>query len=301
VTIPVTVIGGYLGAGKTTLVNHLLRHAQDRRLAVLVNDFGELPIDADLIEAEDDGVISIAGGCICCSFGSDLMTVLMALAGRTPVPDHVLIETSGVALPDVVARSVSLVPGFALDGVIVLADAETVLERAGDRYMRDTVARQLAGADLVVLNKTDLAAPRRLVATRDRLRAVRVVEATHARVPIDVVLGAGLAREDSGGRRDAGDPGADATGTYDRAVISVTHPVDVSQLAAALACRDVGVIRAKGVLDDRDASVKTLHVVGARFAVTPAPAEARRRGLVCIGVKGRLDHAAIERAVADAT
>ena len=86
--LPVTVIGGYLGAGKTTLVNHLLRQAGGRRLAVLVNDFGELPLDADLIEADDGEVLSLAGGCICCSFGNDLMAALMQLPARSPRPDR---------------------------------------------------------------------------------------------------------------------------------------------------------------------------------------------------------------------
>ena len=97
-TIPVTLIGGYLGAGKTTLVNHLLRNADGRRLAVLVNEFGALPIDADLIVARDGNLISISGGCICCSFGSDLLAALIELKGRGDAIDHLLIETSGVAL-----------------------------------------------------------------------------------------------------------------------------------------------------------------------------------------------------------
>ncbi len=87
----VTVIGGYLGSGKTTLVNHLLRHADGLRLAVLVNEFGELAIDADLIEATGDDIIAIAGGCVCCSFGSDLTAALVDMAAMQPRPDHVLI------------------------------------------------------------------------------------------------------------------------------------------------------------------------------------------------------------------
>ena len=109
----VTVIGGYLGAGKTTLVNRWLRQAQaqGRRIAVLVNDFGEIGIDADLILAQSDDVLELAGGCVCCSFGSDLMAALLRLAERNPAPAHVLIETSGVALPGAVARSAKLAPG----------------------------------------------------------------------------------------------------------------------------------------------------------------------------------------------
>lgn len=97
--IAVTVIGGYLGAGKTTLVNHLLREREGRRIAVLVNDFGELSIDDDLIESTDGNVMRLAGGCVCCSFGSDLVAALMVMPDMLPRPEHILIETSGVALP----------------------------------------------------------------------------------------------------------------------------------------------------------------------------------------------------------
>jgi len=93
--LPVTIIGGYLGAGKTTLVNHLLRHADGTKIAVLVNEFGALPIDADLIEAQDDALISIAGGCVCCSYGNDLVQAMLDLAKLENRPDHLVIESSG--------------------------------------------------------------------------------------------------------------------------------------------------------------------------------------------------------------
>src|SRR6202000_498817 len=128
--IPVTLIGGYLGAGKTTLGNHLLRHGHGRRLAVLVNEFGELPVDADLIEARDGNLLSISGGCICCSFGSDLLAALMQMKNPANSIDPLLIETSGVALPQSIVQSLTLLPDLALDGVIVVADAETIEARA---------------------------------------------------------------------------------------------------------------------------------------------------------------------------
>lgn len=106
-SLPVTIIGGYLGAGKTTLVNHLLRNANGARLAVLVNEFGELPIDEDLIEAQDDMMISIAGGCVCCSYGNDLTLAMLDMARMQPRPDHVILEASGVALPGAIAAAVS--------------------------------------------------------------------------------------------------------------------------------------------------------------------------------------------------
>jgi len=193
VSIPVSLIGGYLGAGKTTLVNSLLRHAGGRRLAVLVNEFGALPIDADLIAARDDNLISISGGCICCSFGSDLVAALIDIRTRGQPIDHLLIETSGVALPGSIVQSIALLPGLAIDGVIVLADAETVEERADDRYMGDTVRGQLAGADIVVLNKVDLVSPERVAAISRRLAEIapgaRIVPAAKADIPAEIILG----------------------------------------------------------------------------------------------------------------
>lgn len=124
--IPVTLIGDYLGAGKTTLVNHLLRQAEGLRLAVLVNDFGDLQIDAELIESRDGNVIGLACGCVCCSYGSDLIAALMELAERRPRVDHMLLETSGVALPGQVASALSLLQSCALDTVVTLVDAAGV-------------------------------------------------------------------------------------------------------------------------------------------------------------------------------
>ncbi|MCB1346878.1 MAG: GTP-binding protein, partial [Rhodobacteraceae bacterium] len=118
--LPVTLLGGYLGAGKTTLVNHLLRHAEGQRLAVLVNDFGDLPIDADLIEARDEDLMTLAGGCVCCTVGDDLGETLRALCARDPRPDQLLIETSGVALPGALAGALSLMRDVALAAVVVL-------------------------------------------------------------------------------------------------------------------------------------------------------------------------------------
>jgi G3E family GTPase len=187
------VLGGYLGAGKTTLLNHLLRHAQGRRIAVMVNDFGDIGIDVDLIESTDGEVMNLAGGCICCSVGSDLVAALMALPQRAPPPDLVLIETSGVALPGSVARSARLAPGIEIDGVVVLVDAETIRIRAADRHVGDTVLQQLAEADLLVLNKIDLVDPPTLAATRQWLSGIapnaRIIESLDARVPPELILG----------------------------------------------------------------------------------------------------------------
>ena len=308
--IPVTVVGGYLGAGKTTLVNHLLRQANGLRIAVLVNDFGDLPIDADLIESRDGGVISIAGGCVCCSFGSDLVDGLMRLAARAPVPDCVLIETSGVALPGAVGGTVTLLPAFRLDATVVLADAETVRARAADRYLGDTIARQLAAADLVVLNKTDLVAPGALAALRAWLGAqaprARLVCAQRARVPPEVLLDAirtggrrpatSLLR--TGGQlRGAGHDGV--TARFESATFSLSRQVDVNALGAMLTQAKLGVLRAKGRLRDLDGAWKILQVVGARHEVSLAAAGSDIEGLVCIGLAGVLDRDALATLVGD--
>ncbi|MBI3376449.1 MAG: GTP-binding protein [Betaproteobacteria bacterium] len=302
--VPVTIIGGYLGAGKTTLVNHLLRHAGSLRLAVLVNDFGDLPIDADLIEARGEGVISIAGGCVCCSFGSDLMGALLKLAQLDPAPGQVLIETSGVALPGAVASAVRLVPGFALDAVAVLADAETVRERAADRYMGDTIEGQLAQADLIVLNKLDLVTPRERVDLvtwlAGRAPKARVIEAARAQVPLQVLLGSGVgngsARQVGNLRAAAIQPPEDAASLYESVSFFDMGPLQVHALAQELARPELGLVRAKGVLRDAAGGLKVLQVVGARYEVTDAPGSPRETaGCVCIGLKGLLDRSGLDR------
>jgi G3E family GTPase len=298
--IPVTVIGGYLGAGKTTLINHLLRTARGVRLAVLVNDFGELAIDADLIEARDDDVIAIAGGCVCCSFGSDLMAGLERLAARTPAPDHVLVETSGVALPGVVARSVALVPGFGRDGVVVLADADTVMARAADRYMGDTIGRQLAEADLLILNKIDLPASDHLIALRGWLATMvpqaRLIDAVRGEVPLEVVLGSGPGVAD-GTEREL-DPPDDANLCYEARSFAIPPGTDARALAHALARPETGVIRAKGIVSDRDGSRKWVQIVGARVEIADVDTPGRSQDvIVCIGARGILAPVAIEDAI----
>ena len=191
--VPVTVIGGYLGAGKITLINHLLRTANGVRLAVLVNEFGALSIDEDLIEAEDGNIISIAGGCICCSFGDDLSAALMDICAFKPPPDHILIEASGVAIPAVIDNSLTVLAGGQSNGIVVLVDAETVEAAFEDIYIGDAVQRQLAEADLLIVNKLDLIECAEQIFLEDWLiqkaPLARRVPAKHAKVPLDAVLG----------------------------------------------------------------------------------------------------------------
>ena len=286
--LPVTVIGGYLGAGKTTLVNHLLRHADGLRYAVLVNEFGDLSIDADLIEAEEDGMISISGGCVCCAFGNDLIGALDDMLAMRPRPDHVLIEASGVALPASIAASVGLVQGMRVDGVLVLADADQIRANAANTYLSDTITRQLAQADIVLLTKADLidaAGLERLTTwLRSQAPGTRIVPVVQGAVPAEAILGAlPLAAR---GRT----VGPAAHGLFDSVVLRPDGPVDAADLARALA-DDPGVTRAKGFVDTRDGLV-LIHVVGHRRTVEPATGD-HPNGVVCIGLKAEFDPARV--------
>jgi G3E family GTPase len=298
--IPVTLIGGYLGAGKTTLVNHLLRNAGGRRLAVLVNEFGELPIDADLIAAREGNLISISGGCICCSFGSDLLTALIELKGRTDAIDHLLIETSGVALPGSIVQSLSLLPDLALDGVIVLADAETIEERARDRYMSDTVLAQLAHADIILLNKIDLVSPEQLSNISRWLAETapraRVVPALNTDVPLEIIIGQHPRRRPD---KDLTSPSRHhRTADYKTLNLEIDTPCDPERLAANFAGADAGLLRAKGFVRRLDGAFVSVHVVGQRWSVEPAPDWVDGPGrLVCIGLADRINESAIRSAI----
>ncbi|MDX2203319.1 MAG: GTP-binding protein [Hyphomicrobiaceae bacterium] len=311
--VPVTVIGGYLGAGKTTLVNNLLRAANGLRLAVLVNEFGTLPIDADLIEARDEEMIAITGGCICCSYGSDLVAALISMARREPGPDQILVETSGVALPGAVASALTLVAGLALDAVVVLADSETVRERAEDRYTGDTIKRQLVDADIILLNKTDLLDPAAREGVRGWLQSTapraRIVTTLHARVPRALLI-AGEGRPPAtatGSDRDMSvlEPHGHAhhwdAGGHDSASFTVSHPVDPERLASILAHDVPALVRAKGFLPGADGQLYTLQLVGRRWTIARAPEMTAGAGrIVAISAGEPLDVAAVEAALAAA-
>ncbi len=294
--LPVTIIGGYLGAGKTTLVNHLLRTANGRKLAVLVNEFGALPIDEDLIEAQGDDLISIAGGCICCSFGSDLSAALIDLGKLEVRPDQVVIECSGVAIPSAIAASVSLLDGFAPDGTVVMVDAETIQEAAVNEYIGDTITRQLADADLALINKIDLVNAEDLNALETWLNTLapnaRQLSARHGIAPLDMVLGLG-----ANPRKSAQDGHAD--GLFESIALPCTQPLDGAALALKLTAEHMHVARAKGFFADQFGARKALHIVGQRFEITDAPDEAPF-GIVCIGLKGQFDSDLIRKTASEA-
>ena len=325
--LPTVVIGGYLGAGKTTLINRLLRHAarlatEDtepaeatepsqaaeanggggpggagqphearqggrgpgarRRIAVLVNDFGEVSIDADLIVGAEGAVLSLAGGCVCCSFGADLVGALEQVAAREPHPHVVLIETSGVGLPAAVARTAALLPQVRVEGIVVVADAGAVRRQAAERYVGSTVRRQLQEADLVLLGKADLAEPGALPEVEAWLREAGAT-APCAALPApgegddvlaDLVFGPALVPVRV---RDAA--GAFVPRPLRAAARYVAHthrfaePVDVAALGETL--RSQGVLRAKGLLLDITGRWQELQLAGGRVHRRPATAAPR--------------------------
>ena len=153
--IPLTVIGGFLGTGKTTLLNRLLENTDGRRLAVLVNDFGAINVDAALVASRGVDTMSLQNGCVCCQIGGDLTDALIRVIGTVPPPDAIVIEASGVSDPWRIAQVGLADPALALDGVVVLVDVASVREHAVDPLLADTVRRQLQAADLLVLNQCD--------------------------------------------------------------------------------------------------------------------------------------------------
>ena len=153
--IPLTLISGYLGTGKTTLINNLLRSTK-KKIALLVNDFGDVNIDESLIETRTDSVLSIAGGCVCCSYGNELIETLESMNSNEILPDHIVLEASGIALPSKIIQTISLMDFLSFHGTVLLTDASRLRSQLNDLYISDTISLQIEQHDLLVLNKTDL-------------------------------------------------------------------------------------------------------------------------------------------------
>ncbi|MGJ4943845.1 CobW family GTP-binding protein [Bradyrhizobium sp. HKCCYLS1011] len=170
--VPMTVIGGFLGAGKTTFLNRLLAESIER-CAVLVNDFGEINVDAALIESHDGTTMSLANGCVCCSTGTGFLDVLARLLDDLDRFDRVVIEASGVGDPWRIAEIALVEPALRLDGVITLVDASRIAMLIDDVRVGDTVRQQLAKCDVVLLSKSDLVDAAQLDISRRAVRTVR--------------------------------------------------------------------------------------------------------------------------------
>ncbi len=234
--IPVTIVTGFLGSGKTTLVRHVLANAKGKRLALIINEFGDVGVDRDVLKGcgeetcREEDMIELANGCICCTVADDFIPTMKALLDRPERPDHIIIETSGLALPQPLVRAFNwpeIKPEVTIDGIITIVDAAALSEgrfaanetavnaqRAADEMLDhetplgELFEDQLICADLVVINKTDLVEPPALTRINDQLRqhmrpGTGLIHASQGAVDIGALLGLGLASEDNLEGRDS--------------------------------------------------------------------------------------------------
>ncbi len=294
--IPFTVIGGYLGAGKTTLLNHLLSNTQGLRIALLVNDFGSINIDADLIRSHEGDTINLTNGCMCCSVADSFALVMRQLQERTEDFDHIVIEASGVALPVKISQYGQMYQ-LPLDGVIVVADAEQVRTQTQNKYVGETVLRQFNQADLIILNKVDLVQESALFDLRQWFREIApgtpVVETVRAEVPISMLLGRHQSHADANLLCDAlpvfGD--GDHRQQFETWTLEQTEILNREVLTHFAARLGEGIYRAKGVvwLTEDPERRYIYQKVGARWSLEPDTvwgAAVPQSQLVLIGRKG---------------
>jgi cobalamin biosynthesis protein CobW len=336
--IPATIITGFLGAGKTTLLRHLLQTAKGKRLAVIVNEFGSVGVDGELLKScgiencPEENIVELANGCLCCTVAEDFVPTMQALIDRDAPPDHIVIETSGLALPKPLVKAFdwpSIRSRLTVDGVIAVVDAPAV---AAGRFADDpeAVARQreddpsvehdnplaevyedqLMAADLIVLNKTDLiddgiqAELKRDVAAIVP-RAVKVIGAEEGRVDAGVLLGLGAAAEDDLAARPSHH---DALGEHEHDdfesfVVTLPEIDDTDALLARLkaVAEAHDVLRIKGFVAVSGKPMRlAVQGVGHRFRSSydrPWGNGAARKGaLVVIGERG-LERERIEKAI----
>jgi len=333
--VPCTIVTGFLGAGKTTLVRHVLENANGRRLAVIVNEFGDVGIDGEILKScgiescPEDQIVELANGCICCTVADDFVPALKGLLDRPNPPEHIVIETSGLALPKPLVKAFNwpeIASRVTVDGVVAVVDGAAVAagrfaddpaalarQRAEDQSLdhdnplEEVFEDQLLCADLVILNKADLMsdAERRDVTSeigKTLPRVVKVVETQNGKVSVDVLLGLGAKAESDLANRPSHH---DADGEHDHDDFD-TFIVDlpsfdspqalVDRVAKATAAHDI--LRVKGFVDIAGKPMRLLlQGVGARLQHhydKRWPAGEKRQGrLVVIGEKG-LDKAGIE-------
>jgi len=266
--VPVTLLSGYLGAGKTTVLNALL-HASDRPVAVLVNDVGAVNIDAALVRKRHADTVELTDGCICCSMTQGLADAFDGLRKRDVPPDQVVIELSGVADPRRVLPWTNSA-GFVLDGTIVLIDAQQFEARVSDEVTGPTLEAQVDAADLAMLTKTDVATPAATEATVELLRARRADLAIAE--PGGPEGAAAFVR--AGGRRPGGVADVPATTLFDpheTATWPLPDPIDEEGLGRLLDQLPSTTVRAKGVARLPTGTSLLIQVVGGRRSVTPLP------------------------------
>jgi cobalamin biosynthesis protein CobW len=336
--VPCTIVTGFLGAGKTSLIRNLLATAKGRRLALIVNEFGDIGVDGDILKScgiescPEDNIVELANGCICCTVADDFVPALESLLARPNAPEHIVIETSGLALPKPLVKAFNwpaIRSRVTVDGVIAVVDGAAVAagrfaddpeelkrQAEGDRALdhdnplEEVYEDQLLCADLVVLNKADLLAAHELDGVEQDIgrtvpRAVKVVRTTQGRIDAAVLLGLGAAAEDDLAARPSHH---DAVEEHDHDDFD-TFVVDLPSIPAADALIDRlkktaeehDILRIKGFVAIEGKPMRLLvQGVGERFSHhfdrAWAPGEARASRLVIIGEKG-LDQDGIRKAL----
>jgi cobalamin biosynthesis protein CobW len=335
---PVTIVTGFLGAGKTTLIRHILANAGGRRLALIINEFGEVGVDGELLKgcADDacprEAIVELANGCICCTVAHEFAPAVSALLAREPKPDHIVIETSGLALPKPLVKAFDwpeLRTRLTVDGVVAVVDAAAVAEGRfaddpariaeqriadpsldHDNPLEEVYEDQLLCADLVLLNKADLVEAERLGALRAEIaaalpRAVKIAATRQGVVDVDVLLGVKAAAEDDLWARPSHH---DAEGEHDHEdfdtfVVTVPAARDPDALIDRLseATRAHDILRIKGFVEVAGKPMRMLvQGVGQRFRRDfdrPwSASEERASRLVVITQKG-VDRAAVAAAL----
>lgn len=330
--IPATIVTGFLGAGKTTLIRHVLENTKDRRLALVINEFGDVGVDGEILRAcgvencPEENIVELANGCLCCTVADDFVPAIEALLAHEKRPDHIIIETSGLALPKPLVKAFdwpAIRSKLTVDGVIAVVDGKAVAEgRFADDHDAQAQARaeidtidhdnpleevfedQLACADLVILNKTDLldaAEEARVAAQLTQDARAKIVRAREGRVDPLVLLGLGAAAETDLHNRPShhdAEPDHDHD-DFDSFVVALAPVSDPAALAEKLAeiARAHDVLRMKGFIEVAGKPMRLLvQGVGARiqhhFDRAWKPGEQRASRLVVIGEKG-LDRARI--------
>lgn len=285
--LPLLVIGGYLGAGKTTLIRHLLENNRGLRLLVLVNDFGAINIDADLIAHADGDTIALSNGCVCCSMSGDLYFAIGDAIDRRPRPDLVVIEASGVGDPARIARVARTEHELEYGGIVTVVDAQAIGDLLTDGLIGPQVEGQIRVADLILLSKTDLCDASAAVARLAAITDAPTVPAVQGHV--DPALLTGLQAADPEPIRDA-HHGADYVTWSGHA----QQRVQAERAQAFLASLPDGIFRAKGWLSLVDRTIE-LHRVGRQFHQVETSPRADCQ-LVAIAPAGRFDPSDVQQA-----
>lgn len=284
--IPATILTGFLGSGKTTLLNHILRANPGLRIAIIVNELGEIGIDGGLIEQADPGdIVELTAGCICCTIRGDLLIGLRRILQRAEPPEYLIIETTGIADPLPVAQTL-FIPGLTqivrLDGIVTLVDADQIRAQTGASEM---VPTQIEFANMLLLNKMDLVSPGELTAIEEELRKLNpyapILRCSHGNVDLRLLLDVGAFRVDDRFTAGADDWLRDEAAhdhnhhhghLDDEAIITVSYvthaPFDEKRLEAFWGELPETCFRGKGVLNIQGYEERCVfHQVGARVLI----------------------------------